>query len=111
MDVLCIGEMLIDFVPENGAYLPKPGGAPANVACVLAKLGMEAAFCGRVGSDGFGILCRQTLEDAGVSVRYLKMDDAHPTTLALVHLSESGDRSFAFYRTGTAGAITPQALP
>ena len=48
-DFISIGEMLIDFTPcgvsEGGAplYQPNPGGAPANAACVMAKLGRKAA--------------------------------------------------------------------
>lgn len=100
-DLLCLGEILIDFAPINGLYQPNPGGAPANVACAAAKLGLKSAFVGQVGPDGFGALCRQALHDAGCCTDYLYTGSA-PTTLAFVTLSPEGDRSFAFYRTGTA---------
>ncbi|MEI8640440.1 PfkB family carbohydrate kinase [Pseudoalteromonas sp. Hal099] len=54
--LLCLGELLIDMLPQdahNSAYLPIPGGAPANVAVGCAKLGGEAAFCGGKGDDHF----------------------------------------------------------
>jgi hypothetical protein len=54
--VVCFGELLIDFVPTVGglsladapAFKKAPGGAPANVACGIAKLGGNAAFVGKV---------------------------------------------------------------
>lgn len=101
LDLLCLGEILIDFAPVDGLYQPNPGGAPANVACAAAKLGLRSAFAGQVGPDGFGALCRQALTDAGCCTDYLRTG-SQPTTLAFVTLAPDGDRSFAFYRTGTA---------
>ena len=57
MDVICLGEMLIDMFPaetgkrlaEVSAFLPKPGGAPANVAVAVPRLGRRSAFIGKVG--------------------------------------------------------------
>lgn len=100
-DLVCLGEILVDFVPVDDLYQPNPGGAPANVACAAAKLGLHSAFVGQVGSDGFGALCRQALTDAGCCTDYLRTG-SQPTTLAFVTLAPDGERSFAFYRTGTA---------
>ena len=54
--VISFGEMLIDFVPdtagvslaESRGFIKAPGGAPANVACAISKLGGNAAFIGKV---------------------------------------------------------------
>lgn len=54
--VVCFGEMLIDFVPttsglslaEAPAFKKAPGGAPANVAVGIARLGGSSAFIGKV---------------------------------------------------------------
>ena len=54
--VVSFGEMLIDFVPgvaglslaESGGFVKAPGGAPANVACAISKLGGSSAFLGKV---------------------------------------------------------------
>ena len=51
-----VSEMFIDFVPdvagvslaESSAFIKAPGGAPANVACAIAKLGGISAFIGKV---------------------------------------------------------------
>lgn len=110
-DFVSIGEILIDFTPcgisEKGAphYQQNPGGAPANVACVMAKLGRKAAFIGKVGRDSFGYACRQALEDAGCDASHLVFSDTEHTTLAFVTLSPDGDRDFSFYRNHTTADV------
>lgn len=59
--IVCFGEMLIDFVPdvagvslaESTGFLKAPGGAPANVAVAISKLGGQSAFVGKVNSFYF----------------------------------------------------------
>ena len=103
-DVCALGELLIDFTPagvdERGIALfgRNPGGAPANVLAMNAKLGGKTAFIGKAGDDEFGRFLKKTLKDAGVDTCGLALDPAYLTTLAFVHLSETGDRSFSFYR-------------
>ncbi|HHV30461.1 carbohydrate kinase family protein [Acetivibrio mesophilus] len=103
-DVIAVGELLIDFLPaginENGLSLfsSNPGGAPANVLAMLAKLGAKTAFVGKVGKDGFGQFLKATLDNAGIDTSNLLMSPSEMTTLAFVHLDEKGDRSFSFYR-------------
>lgn len=54
--IVAFGEMLIDFVPdiagvslaESTGFVKAPGGAPANVACAITKLGGNSAFIGKV---------------------------------------------------------------
>lgn len=108
-DVIAIGELLIDFTPvqingENG-FLPKPGGAPANVAVAVSRLGGSSAFIGKVGKDQFGQFLKNTLDNERVDTYGLVMDDNVPTTLAFVHLDERGDRSFSFYRNHCADTM------
>lgn len=95
--VLCIGELLIDLVSTDGEnYLKKPGGAPANVAVAVSKLGGEAYFLGQVGKDNFGKYLKSVLVDNDVNTSFMKSEGK--TTLALVTLDKSGERSFDFYR-------------
>ena len=106
-DFLSVGEVLIDMTPartEGGetCFLPKVGGAPVNAACVLARLGKRATFIGRMGHDAFGDQIKRTLSAAGLDTTLLQRDEERHTTLAFVHLSPEGDRSFSFYRTGLA---------
>jgi fructokinase len=74
-----------------------PGGAPANVACALAKLGTPAGFVGRMGSDSLGQALAQLLQDTGVNTDGLQIDPEHPTRTVMVLRSASGDRSFAAF--------------
>lgn len=105
IDVAALGECLIDFTPngENAQgialFARNPGGAPANVLAMNARLGGKTAFIGKVGRDGFGDFLRQTLLDSGIDVSGLAVDEKVPTTLAFVQLDANGDRSFTFYRS------------
>ncbi len=106
-DIVAIGDILIDFVnltkAGDGAVAlsGNAGGAPANVLCAAAKLGLKTVFIGRVGRDAFGAFLKRTLDGAGVDTSAL-VEGEEPTTLAMVSLDETGDRSFSFYRNGTA---------
>lgn len=103
-DVVALGELLIDFtengVSENGNPLleANPGGAPCNVLAMLQKYGHKTAFIGKVGNDSFGQMLKNVIEEVGIDSRNLMFDEKIPTTLAFVHTSEDGDRSFSFYR-------------
>lgn len=106
-DFIGIGEILIDFTPAgvNGAsalFQQNLGGAVTNVSCAMAKFGWHSGFIGKAGCDGFGVFCAETLRGLGVDVTGLRLSDSHGTTLAFVHLSDTGDRSFSFYRKHSA---------
>lgn len=118
LDVTALGELLIDFTPAglsgqgNPIFEQNPGGAPANVLAALSKLGCQTAFIGKVGTDQFGQFLKKTLDQGGVSTHGLVMTDTCNTTLAFVHLSSSGDRSFSFYRDpGADLLLEPAELP
>lgn len=98
--ILCVGEMLIDFLPGDipGSYLRKPGGAPANVAVAAARNGIAASFCGRVGDDDFGRFLMGVLEENHVAALCPAPVKEATTTMAFVSLDESGNRSFTFAR-------------
>lgn len=103
-DVVALGESLIDFTPDGHndmgmrLFSRNPGGAPANVLAMYARLGGKTAFIGKVGDDGFGRFLRDTLAQAGIHTGGMRLTGACGTTLAFVQLDESGDRSFSFYR-------------
>ncbi len=103
-DIVALGESLIDFIPagKNELGIPlfssNPGGAPANVLAMFSKLGGKSAFVGKVGQDGFGRFLIRHMAEAGIDVSGVQEDPRVPTTLAIVHLDEHGDRSFRFYR-------------
>lgn len=104
IDVVAIGELLIDFSPlsvnERGcpAMQANPGGAPCNYLSALSRYGKKTAFIGKVGDDAFGRLLRASLEQEGVELRGLISDPEVFTTLAFVAVDPRGDRSFSFAR-------------
>lgn len=103
--IYCIGELLIDFVAENQGsdlskaevFTKKPGGAPANVACAIAKLGGKSTFVGCVGNDPFGIFLLDVLAKNDVDTSLAQRSETF-TTLAYVSIAEDGDRDFVFSR-------------
>lgn len=103
--VFCIGEALIDFVAENqgsdlskaGEFTKKAGGAPANVACAIAKLGGRSSFIGSIGEDPFGTYLLDIMKNSGVDVSLVQRSETF-TTLAFVSIAEDGERDFVFSR-------------
>jgi len=95
-DAISIGELLIDFVPVTTgtdlttatAFHKAAGGAPANVAVGLARLGVSSALMGKAGEDGFGRFLVKTLTDDGVDVGPLRLSRDIRTPLAFVSLAE-----------------------
>ncbi len=104
--VFCIGELLIDFIGkdigqglEQGSnFEKKAGGAPANVAAAVSKLGGESYFLGQVGNDSFGRFLVKMLKEVNINTDMTVMD-GH-TTLAFVAIDENGERNFEFVRGG-----------
>lgn len=117
-DVTAMGELLIDFT-ENGVsgqgnplFEANPGGAPCNVLAMLAKLGHQTAFIGKVGKDFFGEQLKSAIQEVGIDSGYLLMDDEVHTTLAMVHTLPDGDRDFSFYRNpGADMMLTEDEVP
>ena len=104
--VLCPGEALIDFVSmdvgksiqETNGFIKKAGGAPANVAAAISKLGCEAYFCGSVGNDAFGKFLEDTLIANNINTELMFKLNDHNTTFAFVSLMKDGERDFEFAR-------------
>lgn len=109
--VISFGEALIDFLAQNSGkddvqtFAKYPGGAPANVAVAVAKLGGDSHFVGQVGDDSFGHFLKASLEEYGVNTRALLMTKTAKTGLAFVSLDETGERTFEFYRDPSADML------
>ncbi len=103
---LCVGELLIDFVSttpdvtltDAPGFVKAPGGAPANVAVGLARLGIETGFIGKVGADPFGYFLIETLQQNDVDTTYLIAGEESRTTLAFVATRSDGKKDITFYR-------------
>lgn len=108
---LCgIGEALIDFIPEVKGQRLKDvpsftrvaGGAPANVAGAVTKLGIPSKFLTKLGDDPFGDYIVEVLDEAGIDTIHIKRDKEAETALAFVSLASDGNRDFKFYRKNSA---------
>jgi fructokinase len=98
--VITLGEALIDFTPlddQNRDFRKNPGGAPANVAVALSRLGIDVSFVGKVGDDVLGNFLAKKLEAEKVNIDNLILTNEAKTAITFVTLDEEGDRSFDFY--------------
>lgn len=112
-DVYSIGEALIDFIPsvtdsdlkDVSSFKRVMGGAPANVAMTVSKLGGKSRFISKLGKDAFGDHITEQLEQYGVDTTYLLKTDEANTGLAFVSLKKDGQRDFSFYRKPSADML------
>ena len=95
--VWVLGDAVVDLIPEeDGRLLKCPGGAPANVAVGISRLGGNSGFIGRVGDDPFGAFLRKTLDDEAVNTEFMHRDPHHRTSTVVVENDADGERSFTF---------------
>jgi sugar/nucleoside kinase (ribokinase family) len=119
MDVVTLGELILDmFASEAGkdfqtvsAFMPVAGGAPANVAVAAARLGIKAAFIGKVGEDAFGRRLESVLKSYGVETRGMRFDREHRTTLNFMTIPDPNHTEMLFYRhPGADMLLAPDEL-
>ena len=115
--VICLGEALLDRLGPLGGdpFLDNSvedclGGAPANVACGLAKLGTEVAFGGRLGDDAIGNLFQNVFKTRGVQIQGLQIDERRPSRVVLVRRDSKGERSFQGFKGGKENGFADQAF-
>ena len=111
--VWSLGDAVIDLLPFGDMnYQACAGGAPANVAIGVSKLGLPAAFIGRVGNDPFGHFMEKTFREYNVDCQSLEKDDHHRTSTVVVDLGHNGERSFTFLVSPSADQfLSEQAIP
>ncbi|MCD6378630.1 MAG: carbohydrate kinase [Planctomycetes bacterium] len=113
MKVICIGEVLVDFCStvldksliESPGFTKAPGGAPANVAVAIKRLGGDAGFIGTVGDDPFGEFLVKVLKDNNVDTSHLHKLRGRKTPLAFAARYSDGRVDFAFYHDGKITAL------
>jgi fructokinase len=114
---VCLGELLIDFVPtvtgtglaDAPAFAKAAGGAPGNVAVGLQRLGIETGFIGKLGDDAFGHFLVDTLKADHVDTSGIVLTKEALTGLAFVSLRADGEREFSFYRSPSADMLLSPA--
>ena len=121
--MICLGEALVDRLgpPGGDPAVDQPvddrlGGAPANVACALARLGTPVAFAGRVGSDAIGTAFLDLFAQRELDASLLQRDPQRPSRIVLVRRASDGERQFQGF-AGDEGigfadqALAPMLLP
>jgi sugar/nucleoside kinase (ribokinase family) len=114
MRILCVGEALVDLVCERpvasmaeaDAFVPRFGGAIANVAVTAARRGADVALAGGVGTDAWGDWLHARLAAEGVDLTWFDRRDDVATPVAFVTLDAEAQPSFAIYGDGLRAAIT-----
>lgn len=87
------GQTLID----NGSYRFVPGGKGANSAVAVRRLGGDAVFCARLGSDANGAVLRDIYEKEGVDTRFIVHDKKYATGLAAIMVEDNGVNRIVVY--------------
>ena len=115
--VIAIGEALIDRLgPPGGdpsidlAVTDCFGGAPANVACALSRLGVDVSFIGSLGNDAFGENFKNLLIQRGINITGLQQDNLRPTRIVLVRRDTEGERSFEGFKGNQGFGFADQAI-
>ena len=122
--ILCVGDALLDCIATNeargwsvdeittkNAWTAFPGGAPANVATALVKLGTPSALCACLGMDDDGDLLQSILTNTGVNTLLVQRTDKLPTRRVMVTRSIEGDREFGgFYDNRAADEFADTLL-
>ena len=107
LSVVSFGEARIDFIPvDEGNYFPFVGGAPANVAAAVAKLGGQSHFLGGISTDSFGQLIQQQLTSINVKLAP-ELITTEKTAMVVVSLDDNDESSFRFYRDNTEDLAVP----
>ena len=105
MKIACVGDNCVDYYDNTGEVFP--GGNPVNVAVYVRRMGGQSAYLGAVGTDAYGGLILQALEEKGVDVHRVKR---LPGATALSHVCLiDGERVFGDYDEGVMAqfALTP----
>ncbi|MCF8303957.1 MAG: carbohydrate kinase [Bacteroidales bacterium] len=89
-NILCIGEVLWDRLPEGD----KAGGAPMNVALHLQRLGQKVNLATRIGNDKAGDRLKNFLQHSGLETGLVQTDDQLPTSEVIVHLDENHNATY-----------------
>ena len=107
IQVLCFGEALVDRLGPQADYL---GGAPANGACALARLGTPVAWLGRLGNDAIGKRFAELFAVRAVNTAGLQWDAERPSRVVLVQRDATGERTFAGFAGDRGLGFADQAV-
>jgi sugar/nucleoside kinase (ribokinase family) len=109
VDVLCLGELMIDFIAEETGdlgsvtrFVRSAGGSAANVAAAVKKFEYAPAFIGKVGDDPFGRFLSEHIEALGIDGSHLFRDPERKTCIAFISLDKNRVPDYCFFREDSA---------
>ncbi len=110
--VVVAGEALIDLIHKvDGTEEVRAGGGPFNTARALARLGVPAAYLGRLSTDEHGRHLARLLEEDGVGLGLVNIGP-EPTTIARAYVDATGTARFEFeFEATSAPALTAEMVP
>ncbi|MGI6031400.1 MAG: sugar kinase [Eubacteriales bacterium] len=109
--IVALGELLVDFVPENtwdrirdaGKIIKTASGSSGIFACAAARLGAKAGFIGKVGKDALSQFVSETIVQQGVDLSGTVSSDQGQIGLAFIEYTQQG-RNYQFYRKNSVGS-------
>ena len=109
MDLVTLGEALVVFSPADAgplrfvhSFTKSIGGAEANVAIALSRLGHKAGWISRLGNDEFGRYVRYALQGEGIDLSQVTLDDNLPTGILFKEQYHNPNPNVYYYRKGAA---------
>jgi ribokinase len=115
-DVVGIGQVCVDYLGKVGYYphvegkveldgvTIRSGGPTATALLVLARLGLKAAFIGKVGDDDLGRILIKDLQKNGIDTSGLIIEKSKKTQFSFIPIEKQSGRRTVFWSRGT---ITP----
>lgn len=108
-DLVTLGEALVVFSPADAGplrfvhnFTKSIGGAEANVAIALSRLGHKTGWISRLGNDEFGRYVRYALQGEGIDLSQVTLDDNLPTGILFKEQYHNANPNVYYYRKGAA---------
>lgn len=111
--LVCLGEVLVDFVCERPlenmtdgqAFVPHFGGSVGNIAVTAARHGARVALASGAGDDPWGRWLRDRLRREQVDLSLFELVPDALTPLAVVAVGAGGEPSYQIYGESIATVV------
>lgn len=121
IEIAVIGSINLDFIIRTkivptigetigeGSFTTVPGGKGANVAVAAQRLGARVSLWGCVGADQYADAALALARQSGVDLSHITPLDDHPTGVAFINVSDTGENQIAV-ASGANMAFTPAQI-
>lgn len=112
IDVVTFGEAMMLLVADQPgpleqaqAFAKRTAGAETNVAIGLARLGLQVAWCSRLGTDSMGRYLLRTMQAEGIDCSHVVCDPSQRTGFMIKgRVHGGGDPEVEYHRQGSAAS-------